>query len=179
MKAVVAIDVETSRDGKILDMGAAFDPHDVLHTKETASFYRYITQAEFVCGHNIVKHDFKYLRPRFERLERSGKVSPETIPEKETLPVKTNWSSRLIDTLLLSALLFPKHPHHHLLKDDKILSDELNNPVNDALKAMQLLEDEVRAYRALPLYQRQVYQALLSEKPGFEGFFRYLAPGGN
>jgi ATP-dependent DNA helicase RecQ len=38
-----------------------------------------------------------------------------------------------IDTLPLSPLLFPKKPYHRLIKDDKLFSDQLNNPINDAI----------------------------------------------
>ena len=31
-------------------------------------------------------------------------------------------------------LLFPRRPYHKLLKDDKIQTEELNNPLNDAKK---------------------------------------------
>ena len=54
-----------------------------------------------------------------------------------------------IDTLYLSPLLFPHRPYHALLKDDKLQTDELNNPLNDSIKAMQLFYDEVNAFHAL------------------------------
>ena len=54
-----------------------------------------------------------------------------------------------IDTLYLSPLLFPRRPYHALLKDDKLQSDELNNPVNDSEKARRLFLDEVNAFADL------------------------------
>ncbi len=58
-----------------------------------------------LCGHNIIDHDIKYIKPFLRR---------EYI---------------LIDTLYLSPLLFPRKPYHNLLKDDKILS-EVEQPMS-------------------------------------------------
>ena len=44
-----------------------------------------------------------------------------------------NRTFALVDTLCWSSLLFPERPYHALLKDDKLLRDELNNPVSDVL----------------------------------------------
>ena len=52
----------------------------------------------------------------------------------------------VIDTLYLSPLLFPTKPYHKLLKDDKLQTDELNNPLNDSIKAKDLFHDEVAAF---------------------------------
>ena len=41
----------------------------------------------------------------------------------------------LVDTLYISPLLFPERPYHRLVKDDKLVSDQMNNPVNDCEKA--------------------------------------------
>ncbi len=41
----------------------------------------------------------------------------------------------VIDTLFFSPLLFPAKPYHSLLKDDKLQTEEMNNPLNDAIKA--------------------------------------------
>lgn len=65
--------------------------------------------------------------------------------------------NKAIDTLYLSPLLFPKRPYHSLVKDDKLQIEELNNPVNDSLKAKELFEDEVNAFFSLPLHLRQIY----------------------
>ncbi|MBO5522953.1 MAG: RecQ family ATP-dependent DNA helicase, partial [Roseburia sp.] len=81
----------------------------------------------------------------------------------------------VIDTLCLSALLFPQKPYHRLLKDDKLQTEELNNPLNDAVKALELLMDEVTAFTQLPIPIQKIYHTLLSETPGFAGFFSYVS----
>lgn len=52
---------------------------------------------------------------------------------------------RTIDTLYLSPLLFPNKPYHRLLKDDELQTDEMNYPLNDAIRAKELFYDEVTA----------------------------------
>ena len=105
-----------------------------------------------MCGHNLIAHDAVYLAPLL------GPLAPETT----------------IDTLYLSALMFPKHPYHALVKDDKLQNDELNNPLSDARKAMDLFHDSIAAFLALPAPLQALYECLLGGQPGFAGFFRYL-----
>ncbi|MGE4272581.1 MAG: hypothetical protein AB7E31_06875 [Desulfitobacterium sp.] len=52
----------------------------------------------------------------------------------------------IIDTLYLSPLLFPNRPYHALLKDDKLQTEDVNNPLNDSIKARDLFFDEVTAF---------------------------------
>ena len=80
-------------------------------------------------GHNIFAHDLKYLQ--------TTNLDP-LISQK-----------RIIDTLYLSPLLFPKKPYHKLVKDDKLQSDEVNNPLNDSKKAKELFFDECNAFHSL------------------------------
>lgn len=80
----------------------------------------------------------------------------------------------MIDTLYLSPLLFPSRPYHALLKDDKLQTDSLNNPLNDAVKAMELFYDEVNAFHSLNELQKDIYADLLCQKEEFRGFFSYL-----
>ncbi|MEP6646615.1 MAG: RecQ family ATP-dependent DNA helicase, partial [Saprospiraceae bacterium] len=81
---------------------------------------------------------------------------------------------KYIDTLFLAPLLFPARPYHALVKDDKLNTDELNNPLNDALKAMKLFYDEVSAFKSLALPLQKIYCNLLYEQEGFKGFFDFL-----
>ena len=76
----------------------------------------------------------------------------------------------LVDTLYWSPLLFPERPYHALLKDDKLLQDELNNPVSDAKKAQRLYDDEVAAFHALDPLTRGIYASLLGGVAEFDGF---------
>lgn len=39
----------------------------------------------------------------------------------------------VIDTLFLSPICFPENPYHRLVKNYKLVSESLNDPVSDAL----------------------------------------------
>ena len=106
-----------------------------------------------MCGHNIIAHDLQYMN------EYIASVIPNYIA---------------IDTLCLSPLLFPMRPYHRLVKDDKLQSDSLNNPLNDSIKAMELFDEEVSAFRRLPINLRRIFCSLLSNTKQFYGFFHYI-----
>ena len=76
----------------------------------------------------------------------------------------------MVDTLYVSPLLFPERPYHKLVKDDKLLSEQLNNPVNDCRKANDLLLDEIARWESLPREKRLIFASLLRGKAEFEGF---------
>ena len=153
MQNIIFIDSEIGiADKKIHDIGAIRQDGAIFHSPNVRDFIDFIKDAEFICGHNIVHHDLKFLAPALE-----GKLS--AIP---------------IDTLYLSPLLFPKRPYHALLKDDKIQSDELNNPLNDSIKAQALFADEVTAFSELPPKLKQIFYMLLNEHSEFTGFFSYI-----
>lgn len=149
MKHIYFIDTEVSEaDNKAYDFGALNENDDKLHTRSAHEFHAFIASAEYLCGHNIVNHDAKYIEP----------------PK----------SAKLIDTLYISPLLFPNKPYHRLLKDDKLQTDELNNPLNDAVKAKELFYDEVNAFAELDGEMKRIYYMLLKNSPCFSGFFDYL-----
>ncbi len=75
----------------------------------------------------------------------------------------------------LSPLLFPQKPYHRLLKDDKILSDDINNPVNDSIKARDLFFDEVNAFMLLAESVKRILYALLHDKTAFKSFFEFIS----
>ena len=127
-KSVVFFDTEIGVDDKkIKDIGAVRSDRGILHTASVSDFCAFAADADFLCGHNVVHHDMTYLASAV-----NGRV-----PKK------------VIDTLYLSPLLFPKRPYHRLVKDDKLQVEELNNPVNDSQKAQILFFDEVNAFYQL------------------------------
>ena len=154
MSGIILIDTEVSpEDGRILDLGAIrLVDRGLYHSASLSGFLYFIRGAEYLCGHNILRHDLKALRAA------------------SRLP----FSQKIIDTLFLSPLLFPKKPYHALLKDDKLQVEELNNPVNDCLKAEKLLLDEIAAFRSLPEEAQGIYRDLLAGEEAFSGFFDYL-----
>lgn len=123
-----------------------------FHSNNLQELKEFLKGAAYVCGHNIINFDLKYIMPQ---VEDAGVRS-------------------VIDTLYFSALLFPQRPYHRLLKDDKIQTEELNNPLNDSIKAMELFMDEVTAFEQLDDTMKRIYCTLLGKVPKFRGFFRYL-----
>ena len=71
-------------------------------------------------------------------------------------------------------MLFPQKPYHNLIKDDKIITNQLNNPVNDSKKCMDLFNTEVEAYNKLPNALKKIYSTLLMNTVEFKGFFDYI-----
>lgn len=144
---------------KVLDIGAVrtFVPvrsaaGQQLHTASLGELERFLRGSMYVCGHNIINFDLKYT---MSTIEAAGVRS-------------------VIDTLFWSPLLFPKKPYHNLLKDDKLQVEELNNPLNDSVKALELFLDEVAAFNSLSISMKKIYCTLLEMIPQFRGFFRYL-----
>ena len=133
---------------KVADYGAVKEDGSILHTHAKTDLDDFLSECDTICGHNIINHDLKYTTLRN--------------------------SPTIIDTLYLSPLLFPKRPYHHLLKDDKLQVDELNNPVNDSMKARDLLNDEITAWRQLSQERKEIYYQLLHQTQEFEGFFKYI-----
>ena len=70
-------------------------------------------------------------------------------------------------------LLFPQKRFHALLKDEKLLTGEMNNPATDALKARDLFFEELTAWQKLAPAVRTILAALLSRDIRYRGFFAY------
>ena len=146
---IVFIDTEVSpQTKKVADYGAVREDGAVMHTHSKADFDAFVSGCDTVCGHNIIKHDLKYTALR--------------------------GNPTIVDTLFLSPLLFPKRPYHHLVKDDKLQVDELNNPVNDSMKARDLLNDEIAAWNELAADRKEIYYQLLHHTMEFGGFFKFI-----
>lgn len=156
MSSIVFIDSEISVSEKaICDLGAVNPDGRKFHSNSQNEFSNFVSGADFICGHNIIDFDLKYISSL----------------------IKTPYTA--IDTLYLSPLLFPNKPYHRLLKDDKLQSEELNNPLNDSIKAMELFYDEVNAFSSLPDNMQKILFALLSNNSKYSGFFRFIEFGGN
>lgn len=156
MKAITFFDTEIDpKNKKILDIGGVKSDGSTFHSNSIAGFVEFLNNTDFICGHNIFRHDLKYIQKYF---------SPQG---------KNN--SQYIDTLSLSPLLFPTKPYHRLLKDDKILTDELNNPLNDSQKARDLFYDEITAFNNLDESIKHIYFLLLKGQNEFSYFFDYIS----
>jgi ATP-dependent DNA helicase RecQ len=153
MHNIAFIDTEIDpKTGKILDIGCLKSDRSAFHKNSTEQLAAFIRGTEFVCGHNILHHDIKYI----------GKTLVEA------------GVNAAIDTLFLSPLLYPAKLYHHLLKDDKLQSDELNNPLNDATKAMDLFYLEIAAFNQIDSDLQHIFYGLLHDKREFKAFFRYI-----
>lgn len=138
------------KDKKIHDIGALRWDGATFHSADKKAVLQFLQDVDFVCGHNIIHHDAKYL---FE--------------EK-----KVGWA--LVDTLYVSPLLFPDRPYHRLLKDDKLVCEQLNNPVNDCEKACDLLMEEVAKWNLLSDRKKTIFATLLQGIPEFRGFLQFV-----
>ena len=155
MAPIAFFDIETNVAGtKLFDIGCVTADDSVFHNNHAAGFEKFVEHFNFICGHNILSHDLVVLQQYFGN---------------------TEWGlHRAIDTLALSPLLFPKKPYHHLLKDDKLQEQELNNPVNDAKKARNLFFAEVAAFQKLDDEFKEILYLLLSGQKEFQNFFKYI-----
>jgi len=155
MNSIAFIDTEIEpKSLRILDIGGVKGEGISFHKSSVAEFIRFIKGTQFICGHNIFKHDVKYI----------GNALNDACVS----------SANIIDTLFLSPLLFPTKPYHALLKDDKLQTEEMNNPLNDSMKAKDLFYDEIAAFKQLDKTLRRIFYLLLCEKYEFSSFFRFI-----
>ena len=155
VKGYAIVDVEVGlKDKRIHDIGAVRSDGAVYHHASKQGLLDFVSGMEYICGHNIIHHDAKYL------------FSDEM----------RRW--QLVDTLYMSPLMFPERPYHRLLKDDKLMSDQVNNPVNDCEKARDLLFDEVERWHSLSDNKRRIFASLLRGKPEFDGFLNFVGADG-
>ena len=146
---IAFVDTEVGlKDHKIHDIGALRDDGATFHQASQTALDQFLQEGkvDYICGHNLIHHDAHYL----------------------------HLNGILIDTLYLSPLLFPKRPYHHLVKDDKLLSEQMNNPVNDCEKAKELLMDEIAAWNQLSERKRKIFTLLLQHEEEFRGFLMYV-----
>lgn len=145
------IDVEVGlKDYKIHDIGALRYDNAIFHNASKKEFYDFINNVDYLCGHNIIHHDIKYLFGSEQH----------------------RW--QLVDTLYMSPLLFPECPYHKLVKDDKLINEQMNNPVNDCQKAKELLWDEIARWHSLPYDKRKIFASLLKGQKEFDGFLNIV-----
>lgn len=153
--SIAFIDTEIEpKSKKVLDIGSVKDNGATFHKTSVVDLIQFLNGTQFICGHNIFNHDIKFIG---KALNDAG-IS----------------SSNIIDTLFLSPLLFPTKPYHSLLKDDKLQTDDTNNPLNDSIKAKDLLNDEIASFKQTDDTLKEIYYLLLNDKKEFFAFFRYI-----
>ena len=123
----------------------------------------YVAGAEFVLGHNVIKHDLPYLR------EASSSLRLLTKPP--------------IDTLWLNPLAFPRNPYHRLVKhykDGRLQAASASDPEIDAGLVFTVLRNQLAELQKLARDNSDLLAALRwlttsSEKPqGFEALFKSI-----
>ena len=146
------VDVEVGLiDHKIHDIGALKHDDTTFHKTSKEELFVFLNDINYICGHNIIHHDAKYL------------FTDKTC----------RWI--LVDTLYVSPLLFPERPYHRLVKDDKLICEQMNYPVNDSKKAKDLLLDEIACWNLLSKKKRVLFASLLKDKKEFEGFLSMVS----
>lgn len=153
MKPIAFIDTEIDpKTHKVLDLGGVTADGATFHNTSIAQFQEFLKGTEFVCGHNILDHDLKFIGDA----------------------VRAAGVRAAIDTLFWSPLLYPTKPYHHLVKDDKLDPENSNNPLNDSINARDLFHDEVVAFQKASDQLKEIFFGLLNDKKEFGSFFRYL-----
>ena len=155
MKPITFFDTEIEpKRGKILDIGSIKGDGSSFHSNSVASFIEFLKGSRYACGHNIFNHDLKFIQSAIHAADMKD--------------------LNFIDTLFLSPLLFPKKPYHALLKDDKLQTDDINNPLNDSIKAKDLFFDEVTAFNKTDNALKRIYYSLLYNRREFRSFLDYI-----
>ena len=108
---------------------------------------------KYICGHNFVNHDKKYL----------STTSFNSIFEK----------IHIIDTLFLSMLLFPNKKTHKLNKPYKTKLSIENQPLGDAEQTKELFLILDKQFDSLPFELKAIYTHLLHNSDYFQGYFFY------
>lgn len=140
------LDLETTQTGKILKIGAALGDRVFFRTgtfNQTAALRdlnQFAAEAKIIAGHNLLLHDLAVL--------------------EELDPPRAFLQLPLIDTLWLSPICFPENPYHRLVKDYKLVSESLNDPVADARLAAMLLEEEMASLRGMYQGAPDVFRCL-------------------
>jgi ATP-dependent DNA helicase RecQ len=152
---IAFLDTEVVKNsGNIFTLGLLFNTVEKTTTSITA--VKEILEQDkpdFICGHNFIDHDKKFL----------SSTSLNTIIEKTTI----------IDTLLLSMLLFPNKITHKLEKPYKTTINIENQPLGDAIqtKVLFLLLD--KQFDSIEVQLRDGITSLLHDDKYFIGYFKY------
>lgn len=145
------VDVEVGmKDHRVHDIGILRWDDAQYHAADRLEAIRFVRDVHFLCGHNLVHHDAKYLLGEEQK----------------------KWV--LVDTLYMSPLLFPGRYSHKLPKDEKLIDVEFNNPLSDCQKAHDLLMNEQAQWALLSEDMRLIYASLLKGQLEFEGFLLWI-----
>lgn len=158
-KNLAFLDLEVSPTShKIQNIGILLDGFDKISQEYIdiktlkAIFTKH--KVDFICGHNFVNFDKKYLA------NTSFNVFVQNIP--------------IIDTLYLSLLLFPDKNTHKLEKPYKQTlhrENPHNEPLQDCENTKNLYFYLDECFKALPQNLQDIFTLLLKDNEYFKGFF--------
>ena len=80
MSEIVFIDSEINHNGEICDLGAVKPEGGRLHTTSHKEFSEFVSGCKYVCGHNLISHDLKYVGHLI-----SGEYTPIDIRRSPTI----------------------------------------------------------------------------------------------
>lgn len=155
MKPEIAfLDIEVGNTSRKIDNLGYLSEKSALETSSVNRIKDCCLRDEisFICGHNFVEHDKKFLA------------------ETSFNPLLEHLS--IIDTMYLSMLLFTTKRTHKLdkpYKDNQI--DIENKPLGDAVQTQVLFEFLNQAFDELPTQRQQIFYQLLKNDNHFSGFF--------
>lgn len=155
-------DLECGEDNGVYALGAilrnnapivARNAEQVRH--QMPVFRDWVRSAQYLCGHNIIAHDL----PLLEKLH-----GPE------------DYADKIIDTLYLSPIAYPTRPYHSLTKEDKLVRESRNDPVEDSRSCKKLLADCCNRFAELSEDERELYSCAfeLAELNGIARLFRSI-----
>lgn len=124
-----------------------------VRAKDPAKLETASEKAEFIVGHNVLRHDAPILRQYFSI----------DFPNVKAL-----------DTLMLSSLLFPRKPYHKLRKEYLHNEDEPSDPLKDSELCKELLEACIEKWESYPWQLRYLLFQFLKKEPGFAPFFKLV-----
>lgn len=156
-------DLECADAQTAFALGAIFKTHSPLHARNAESVKKSLltlenwgNAAQFICGHNALAHDIPIIR----------ELGYRDLPD-----------DKVLDTLYLSPLAFPKKPYHALIKDGKLTSEAHNNPVQDSRSCAKVFADCLEQFEHSSLADLEIYWLAfhLSSMPGMARLFEQLA----
>lgn len=152
---IAFFDIEVNINSQQIDrLGLVIDDLKVSDTSISKINEAFILKKpNFICGHNFIDHDKKYLS------QTSFSQNFRTI--------------RIIDTLLLSMLLFPNKKTHKLDKPYKTELSIENQPLGDAEQTKELFKIVDKRFELLAQELKDIYLFLLFENKYFNGYFHY------
>lgn len=154
MQNILFLDIESDpKTKKIKEVGIILGNKEYKGT-DIIKVAEWIKDAEYICGHNIIKHDIPILE------EKLGSVFI---------------NKKLIDTLVWSPLLFADKPYHSIQKDYKGYThrDE-NNPFLDSKIVTEWLHDFIEKFSTLDAEWKLVLNGLLRTDSRYSGFLDFV-----